>query len=478
MANNGLLLNELGKIFTPFSAILFTPSTSCPIPAFKKDGGTCNFNELVFSSASKFLDAGSSATSLPTIISLAQNRPHDDSLSAPSSGGGNGGGSEGSGQGGNSNGDRKEGDDSHREEGCNEGGRGDDDPSGDDPEGPDKSRESIHDPQVSFDVLSKIYCSDTTNEQGAVQAIFQDLHVAGALKIMVNTFLKAYLSMITNLHLWPKVRSPQARPRDNFGTCQIDFTKLKFGSKRSTKNAAYEQYHVRVTVDTQEQDADVRIIKPLRTPAFDNEVKGISGSKTNWTAAIGGTIGGIFGAIPTVTGTLTATRAGEVSSSSEQKQFTSRITEDGMRGVAWWGFNIDDPFEREGGIRMRDETLPSAKFEFLGNTKVPAPSLPEFVHVEVASYWSILTGDGRDVSWLNTILKSAPKSGLYSNLCQVVVLKIPSQLSERSIYSATLHIDSASMEIDESLPANEPVRVNPFVQFGNKPSGKHFLFAQ
>lgn len=171
MANNGLLLNELGKIFTPFSAILFTPSTSCPIPAFKKDGGTCNFNELVFSSASKFLDAGSSATSLPTIISLAQNRPHDDSLSALSSGGGNGGGSEGSGQGGNSNGDRKEGDDSHREEGCNEGGRGDDDPSGDDPEGPDKSRESIHDPQVSFDVLSKIYCSDTTNEQGAVQAI-------------------------------------------------------------------------------------------------------------------------------------------------------------------------------------------------------------------------------------------------------------------------------------------------------------------
>jgi hypothetical protein len=194
LANNGLLLNELGKIFIPFSAILFTPSTSFPIPTFKKDGATCNFDELVFSSASKFLDAGSSATSLPTIISLVQNKPYDDSLSGLSNGG-NGGGSEDSGQGGNSDGDRKEGDDSHREEGCNEGGRGDDDPSGDDPEGPDKPGGSIHHPQVFFDVLSKIYCSDDTKQQGAVQAIFQDLNVTGALKIMVSIF-KAYLPSI------------------------------------------------------------------------------------------------------------------------------------------------------------------------------------------------------------------------------------------------------------------------------------------
>jgi hypothetical protein len=179
-----------------------------------------------------------------------------------------------------------------------------------------------------------------------------------------------------------------------------------------------------------------------------------------------------------MSGTQTTTRAGETSSGSEQKQFTSRITEDGTRGVAWWGFNIDDPFEREGGIRLHDETLPSAKFEFRGNTKAPAPSLPEFVHAEVASYWSILTGGDHDVSWLDTILKRAPTAGLYSNLCQVVVLKIPSQLSESSFYCATLHIDSAGMQIDESLPANEPVKVNPFVQFGTKPTGKHFFFTQ
>lgn len=271
------------------------------------------------------------------------------------------------------------------------------------------------------------------------------------------------------------MQSPQAGPRGNFGTCQIDFTKLKFSSEGSTKNAAYKQYYVRVTVDTQEENADVNIIKPLRTPAFDREVKGISGSKTNWSAGFGGTIGGILGAIPTMTGTGTSTRAGEKSSSSEQKQFTSRITEDGKRGVAWWGFNIDDPFEQDKGIRMCDESLPSAKFKFLGKTKAPPPSLPKFVHVEVASYWSIPAGGG---PWLDIILKSAPKSGLYSNLCQVVVLKIPSQLSEGYPYCATLHIDSAGMEIDESLPANEPLEVYPSVQFGNKPTGKHFLFSQ
>ena len=206
LANNSLLLNELGKIFAPFSAILFTPSTSCPIPTFKKDGSTRDFNELVFSSASKFIDAGSSATSFPTIISLAQNRPHDDSLSGLSNGGDNGRGSEDSGQGGNSNGNRKERNDNHREEGHNEGGRGEDDPSGDDPsgdnpEGPDKSTESSHDPEVSFDVLSKIYCSNTTNEQGTVRGIFQDLHTAGALKIMVSTSLKAYLSSVSSVYI-------------------------------------------------------------------------------------------------------------------------------------------------------------------------------------------------------------------------------------------------------------------------------------
>ena len=195
-ANDGILLNELGKIFSPFSAILFTPSTSIPIPTFKKDGNIRNFNELVLSSASKFLDAGSSATFLPTIISLAQNKPHDDSLGALSNGG-NGGGSGDSGQGGNSDGDRKEGDDSHRED-CMEGGSSDDDPSGDDPEGPDKSGQSIHHSEVSFDVVSMIchHDSHTDAQLGANEQVFQDLHLVGALKVTVSTHLKVYLLSI------------------------------------------------------------------------------------------------------------------------------------------------------------------------------------------------------------------------------------------------------------------------------------------
>jgi len=160
-------------------------------------------------------------------------------------------------------------------------------------------------------------------------------------------------------------------------------------------------------------------------------------------------IGGIFGVVPAISGTHTTTRASETSSSSQRKQFTSRITERGKHGVAWWGFNIDDPLAREGGIKMHDGTLPSVEFEFVGNTKAPPPPFPKFVHVEIASYWSIQS-HCHDVSWLETILKSAPNSGMYSNLCQVVVLKIPLQLSKRSIYSTTLHINSAGRQIDES----------------------------
>jgi hypothetical protein len=40
---------------------------------------------------------------------------------------------------------------------------------------------------------------------------------------------------------------------------------------------------------------------------------------------------------------------------------------------------------------MRDEKLPSVNFKFTGNSKDQvAPRLPEYVHVEIASYWSIM----------------------------------------------------------------------------------------
>ena len=60
------LLTELGKLFSPFSSILFTESSSYRLPAFKEDGSVWEFDELVYFTASKSADGGSSSKTTPT----------------------------------------------------------------------------------------------------------------------------------------------------------------------------------------------------------------------------------------------------------------------------------------------------------------------------------------------------------------------------------------------------------------------------
>ena len=66
------LLLDLGKLFSPFSSILFTKSSSYHLPVFKDDGSVWEFDELVYFTASKFADGGSSTKFPLTIISLSQ----------------------------------------------------------------------------------------------------------------------------------------------------------------------------------------------------------------------------------------------------------------------------------------------------------------------------------------------------------------------------------------------------------------------
>ena len=65
-------MSELGRLFSPFSSILFTESSSYHLPVFKDDGSIWEFDELVYFTASKFVDGGSSAKMPLTIISLSQ----------------------------------------------------------------------------------------------------------------------------------------------------------------------------------------------------------------------------------------------------------------------------------------------------------------------------------------------------------------------------------------------------------------------
>ena len=89
------LLAELGGLFSPFSSILFTGSSWYHMPVFKAgaDGDVWNLDELIYFTASKFADGGSSAKIPLTVISLSQtpgvtDGPTGFSRGGPSNGGG------------------------------------------------------------------------------------------------------------------------------------------------------------------------------------------------------------------------------------------------------------------------------------------------------------------------------------------------------------------------------------------------------
>jgi hypothetical protein len=85
------LLSELGKLFSPFSSTLFTEFSSYRLPVFKDDGSVWEFDELVYFTASKFADGGSSAKTPMTIISLSQSQSLADTMTVSSSGSGDSG---------------------------------------------------------------------------------------------------------------------------------------------------------------------------------------------------------------------------------------------------------------------------------------------------------------------------------------------------------------------------------------------------
>lgn len=66
------LLTELGEILSPFSSILFTESSSLPLPVYKIDGTIWDWDDFVFEPTSKYINRGSTAAMCPTVISYSQ----------------------------------------------------------------------------------------------------------------------------------------------------------------------------------------------------------------------------------------------------------------------------------------------------------------------------------------------------------------------------------------------------------------------
>ena len=168
-------MSELGKLFSPFSSILFTEFSLYRLPVFKDDGSVWEFDELVYFTASKFADGGSSAKIPLTIISLSQSQSLADTMTVVSqSSSGSGEGEENKKQSSEKGKERDKGD---KDEAGN-GDKDNKDPS-DDPEG-DQDGIIAGLAKISFEIASEIHPAIYDD-----QNIFQTLTMHGSLTIEV-----------------------------------------------------------------------------------------------------------------------------------------------------------------------------------------------------------------------------------------------------------------------------------------------------
>ena len=190
------LLTELGKILSPFSSILFTESSQFSLPVYKDDGTIWEFEELVFETASKYFDHGSTAAMCPTVISLSQTTNNEADESQQDSGGGDeenveekdSRGSEEKGNGQNRNNENRgenpgdpSRDGNHGSDHPANSGDRDIDGGPDDPDPEEGTKETTNSPNIAFEVVSNIY----TN--GNLSQIFQQINTAGELTVRVRS---------------------------------------------------------------------------------------------------------------------------------------------------------------------------------------------------------------------------------------------------------------------------------------------------
>jgi hypothetical protein len=217
-----------------------------------------------------------------------------------------------------------------------------------------------------------------------------------------------------------------------------------------------------VVIDAKEELTRVDAVKPSRTPAVGLESTEVTTRQSS--SALGFSGSARFGS-PSIKAMFSGHLGAESSSCLETRSYGSRITQGDSYGVIWWGFNIDDPHAQEADIELLD-TLPSAEFQFLGKTA----SLPARLHVEVVSCWSLISSIENRPSWIQALIGlTKPKGLLYSNLCQIVQLEIPSTLLEDYEYMSLTHVTQSGCHTQVKLEGSHPVDVTPSVMFLDGP---------
>ena len=109
------------------------------------------------------------------------------------------------------------------------------------------------------------------------------------------------------------------------------------------------------------------------------------------------------------------------------------VTETDIRGGIEWNFLVAEGNEMDGGRIIDADYLPMADYLYVGANDTPAPP-PPTIDLQVSSFWSLL--DARTIESRTTVCRG--KKPFYSNVSQINVMKIPSDLEGKYSYSAEL----------------------------------------
>ena len=192
---------------------------------------------------------------------------------------------------------------------------------------------------------------------------------------------------------------------------------------------------------------------------------------------------------PQAVATGSTSKTQEETRGSDKKHFISAITEHHSKGNIQWGITIDDVNLQKGGIDLQKwgidmgkDVLPAARFEFLGNSIVPAPPEhpPRCMDIAIKSYWSMILPSEPKNTWIRKLLHSlkfrstGPTSESYSNLFQIVALTADlSNLQEPSHYIANVEVrpqagasNSQAHNVNVKRQAADSVYMTPVVADG------------
>ena len=231
----------------------------------------------------------------------------------------------------------------------------------------------------------------------------------------------------------------------------------------------YQLSHFRAEINTRQELTEFDHIKPSSTRAVDSETKVIEGSKKTL-AAVMSTTFGISGLKPTALFSLSGSKAKESSLSKEVKIFNSRIIQGDHDGAVWWDFIVDDPDPQERGSELCD-SLPCVSSTFLESSDdAPPPPAPDLFGIKITSCWSLIPSHSNPLSlltaWLPPTSSEVMAPTPYSNLCQTLLLDLPSQLSKDSYFKAVAKVTPSSwMALDVKRPS--PHQFTPLINFSN-----------